>query len=48
MKGEWASHAINQEVKVARFIGRHCRKQKLEGWVIEGSKAVGFSSLVGV
>jgi len=42
MKGKCASVAINQEleVKVARFIGRHCRKQKLEGRVIEGSKAV--------
>ncbi len=40
IKGECISVAINQEVKGVRFIGRHCREQKLEGQVIEESKAV--------
>jgi len=42
VNGQYAWVAINQEIKVARFIRRHCRKQKLRGRVIEGSKAVGL------
>ena len=42
MNGEWFLVAMNQEVKVARFIGRHCRRQKSERRVIEGNKPVGL------
>jgi len=46
MNRECISVAINQEIKVTRFIVRHCRKQKLDRRIIEGTEVVGLEFVI--